>query len=301
MSQKSNFDRASILRSAWTAARVAAAAAGEGVRAHIGAAMKAAWSAAKAAAAPVQDCTAAHAEILTARAERDRRKVEMDEALALLRECRKERVAAVAGEIDACPGICWTNEERAEARYEEACDAHDRAEADYWETLNYLPDPTRAMIPQVAQLQQANAGAVLPEPEVAPAEPARHTVEISAVANDFNSRMRGGTYYQILFLPDGAGGFLPGVRADQADGAVILSRASYVDKYASYARAYDRNSETRVRITLPVGALRKSTRGWVKRLNADGAWEEIELAGNMRKGDGWATIVSLDGAEVELT
>ncbi len=102
-------------------------------------------------------------------------------------------------------------------------------------------------------------------------EPAQHTVEISAVANDFNSRMRGGTYYQILFLPDGKGGFLPGVRADQAEGAVILSRAAYVDKHASYAKAWERSSTTKVRITLPVGTLRKSTRGWVKRLNAEAA------------------------------
>ena len=48
MSQKS-YDRSAILRSAWTAARAAAAAAGEGVRQHIGTAMRAAWGAAKAA------------------------------------------------------------------------------------------------------------------------------------------------------------------------------------------------------------------------------------------------------------
>lgn len=49
MSKKS-YDRAAILKAAWHAARSAAAAAGQGVRAHIGAAMKAAWSAAKAPA-----------------------------------------------------------------------------------------------------------------------------------------------------------------------------------------------------------------------------------------------------------
>ncbi len=52
---KKSYDRAGILRSAWTAAREAAAAAGEGVRQHIGAAMKAAWSVAKAAAAQPVD------------------------------------------------------------------------------------------------------------------------------------------------------------------------------------------------------------------------------------------------------
>lgn len=159
--------------------------------------------------------------------------------------------------------------------------------------------PVSEMIPLPIQQQQVHASAALAEP--VPAVPAQHTVEICAVANDYNTRMRGGTYYQILFRPDGAGGYLPGERADQADGAVILSRASYVDKHASYARARDRSSETRVRITLPVGTLRKSTRGWVKRLNADGTWSEIELVGNMRKGDGWATLVMIDDVEIELT
>lgn len=43
-------DRSAILREAWGRARRAAAAASEGVRSHIGAAMRAAWSAAKVAA-----------------------------------------------------------------------------------------------------------------------------------------------------------------------------------------------------------------------------------------------------------
>lgn len=53
-----SYDRSSILKAAWTAAREAASAAGEGVRAHIGAAMKAAWSAAKAAVAQPVDAMA---------------------------------------------------------------------------------------------------------------------------------------------------------------------------------------------------------------------------------------------------
>ncbi|MEE8629666.1 MULTISPECIES: hypothetical protein [Methylobacterium] len=69
MSQKSNFDRASILRAAWTAARAAAAAAGEGVRAHIGAAMKAAWGAAKAAAMTPQQAQLQQANAGAARIE----------------------------------------------------------------------------------------------------------------------------------------------------------------------------------------------------------------------------------------
>ncbi|MCG5246921.1 hypothetical protein LPC10_17455 [Methylorubrum sp. B1-46] len=44
------YDRSAILRAAWNAARSAAAAAGEGVRKHIGSAMRAAWTAAKATA-----------------------------------------------------------------------------------------------------------------------------------------------------------------------------------------------------------------------------------------------------------
>ncbi|SDM57012.1 hypothetical protein SAMN05216360_102471 [Methylobacterium phyllostachyos] len=41
-------------------------------------------------------------------------------AYDLLRECRAERISAVSGELDACPGVCWTNEERAEVAAEEA-------------------------------------------------------------------------------------------------------------------------------------------------------------------------------------
>ena len=47
--------RSAILLSAWIAARAAAAAAGEGVRAYIGAAMRSAWAAAKEADAAMAE------------------------------------------------------------------------------------------------------------------------------------------------------------------------------------------------------------------------------------------------------
>ncbi|MBK3397763.1 hypothetical protein [Methylobacterium ajmalii] len=293
MTKKSSYDRAAILRSAWTAARAAAAAAGQGVRQHIGAAMKAAWGAAKTAAAqPVQDCTASPDKYRIVKRWNDEAGQARVEVFPF--EFAKQHNAMAALYALGHGGFLSGGGLQ---------DFYGPADRDRDAVITVIPPAATApaMVPQRAQLQQANAGAVLREPEVAPVELVRHTVEISAVANDFNSRMRGGTYYQILFLPDGKGGFLPGVRADQADGAVILSRAAYVDKHASYAKAWERNSETRVRISLPVGTLRKSTRGWVKRLNADGTWSELPLVGNMRKGDGWATLVEIDGVEVELT
>ncbi|MCJ2060592.1 hypothetical protein MKL09_29215 [Methylobacterium sp. J-048] len=58
------------------------------------------------------------------------------------REAKAERIAAVNGELDACPGICWTNEERAEARVEEAEEhekqIHDQLwslDADIWDAV----------------------------------------------------------------------------------------------------------------------------------------------------------------------
>lgn len=176
-------DRPAIFRDAWSRARTAAAAASEKVGQHIGVALRAAWASARMALQPVQQqqasaapveaisITATEAERLEAEcsALREQKKA----AFALLCECREERIAAVTGEIDACPGVCWTNEERAEAAADEATDALDRCLADYWEACDYLRDEEReerrtslkariaqgpAMVLQPVQQQQANAG-----------------------------------------------------------------------------------------------------------------------------------------------
>lgn len=95
-----------------------------------------------------------------------------NQALALLREFRDERLATVSGEMDGDAGVCWTNEERARTRYDEACDELHRCQDDYWEALDYLSDEERevrrttlkariaqgpAMVMQQAQQQQACA------------------------------------------------------------------------------------------------------------------------------------------------
>lgn len=97
------------------------------------------------------------------------------QALSLLREFRNERLATVSGEMDGDAGLCWTNEERARVRYDEACDKLRRCQDDYLEALDYLSDEKRevrrttlkarnaqgpAMVQQQAQQQQACAARV---------------------------------------------------------------------------------------------------------------------------------------------
>lgn len=134
----------------------------------------------------------------------------------------------------------------------------------------------------------------------AEAAPKSRVLEVVAVENDYNSRMRGGTSYTFAYLPDGHGGYLPGVRADKLNGALFLSIAAFIGG-AGYARASDRHSATRVRVELPVGTILKATRGGrVVRVDADGE-TPLRLVGNMRRGGGWVTVVEdEDGREVEL-
>lgn len=69
---------------------------------------------------------------------------------------------------------------------------------------------------------------------------------------------------------------------------------------AVHARSADRHSATVVRLTLPVGAILKSTRGTVERVDADGE-TDLERVGNMRRGDGWVFVVRDEqGNEFEI-
>ncbi|NEU12602.1 hypothetical protein G3T14_10680 [Methylobacterium sp. BTF04] len=185
-------NRSHIVRAAWSHARLIAETLGQPIRSFIGATMRTAWALAKGLMpAPIpemvptpcqqqQACAApakAVSPVVTAMAEVERLEAkcaklrdEKRAAFALVSECRKERIAAVAGEIDACPGVCWTNEERAEAAADEATDALDRCLNDYWEACDYLRDEEReerraslkariamgpAMVMQPVQQQQA--------------------------------------------------------------------------------------------------------------------------------------------------
>lgn len=162
-----SYNRSAILRAAWSRARWVAEAVGRPVREIIGGAMRQCWALAKGLAAPVvavemipqpvqmqQAQAGVPADTLSkagaAKAEVERLdalllvlREEKRAAYALLKECRRERIAAIAGEIDACPGVCWTNEERADAEDNEAADRLERCTADYWEALDYLSDEER--------------------------------------------------------------------------------------------------------------------------------------------------------------
>lgn len=125
------------------------------------------------------------------------------------------------------------------------------------------------------------------------------TIEVEAVKNSYGARMQGATYYTFAYLPDGKGGFRRGVRADKLDGALFLSRASYVSG-GGYARSSDRHSATVVRVALPVGTILKSTRGTAERIDADGE-TDLKLVGNMRRDGGWVSVVADEtGREIEL-
>lgn len=162
-----SYNRSAILRAAWSRARWVAEAVGRPVREIIGGAMRQCWALAKGLAAPVvavemvpqpaqmqqaqagvpadtlSKAGAAKAEVERVKARCAVLREEKRAAYALLRECRREWIAAVAGELDACPGVCWTNEERAEAAADEATDALDRCLNDYWEACDYLREEDR--------------------------------------------------------------------------------------------------------------------------------------------------------------
>ena len=129
--------------------------------------------------------------------------------------------------------------------------------------------------------------------------PAEREVEVEAVRNAYNSRMSGKTYLTFAHLPDGQGGYRPGVRADQLDGALYLSRAAYVGG-RGYARSADRYSTTTVRLTLPTGTILRCTDGTVERVDGDGN-TDLRLVGNMRRGGGWVSVIADEtGREIHL-
>lgn len=57
---------------------------------------------------------------------------ERDEYRAGWLEYRRERIAIVNGEMEGDPGIAWTNEERAEARFDDAVERYEEAYQDEW-------------------------------------------------------------------------------------------------------------------------------------------------------------------------
>ncbi|GAB6842986.1 hypothetical protein [Methylorubrum rhodinum] len=57
---------------------------------------------------------------------------ERDEARADFIAARRERMAIVSGDMEGDAGIAWTNEERAEADYDEATDRYEEAYQDLW-------------------------------------------------------------------------------------------------------------------------------------------------------------------------
>jgi len=133
------------------------------------------------------------------------------------------------------------------------------------------------------------------------------TVTIDAVSHDYNSRGRGETMYGYVAKPDGKGGYLPLVRADQLDGAIILSRAAYLGD--GYNRSNARTSSTTVEVTLPVGTIAKDyyrsndrhhcSETRIHVLTATG-WERAEFIGNKRDDGKWLTVVEVSGRRIEL-
>jgi hypothetical protein len=100
--------------------------------------------------------------------------------------------------------------------------------------------------------------------------------------------------------------YLPLIRADQLDGAIIPSRAAYLGD--GYNRSNARTSSTTVEVTLPIGTItddyesddrHNCSETRIHALTVTG-WERAEFIGNKRDGEKWLTVVKVSGRRIEL-
>jgi hypothetical protein len=101
--------------------------------------------------------------------------------------------------------------------------------------------------------------------------------------------------------------YLPLIRADQLDGATILSRAAYLGD--GYNGSNARTSSTTVEVTLPIGTIPKDYYKSNDRHHCSETrihpptvtgWEGAEFIGNKRDGEKWPTVVEVSGRRIEL-
>lgn len=101
--------------------------------------------------------------------------------------------------------------------------------------------------------------------------------------------------------------YLPLIRADQLNGAIVLSRAAYLGD--GYNRSNARASSTTVGVTLPIGTIVMDDyescdrhHSGETRIHAPTvtSWERAEFIENKRDREKWLTVVQVSGRRIGL-
>lgn len=124
-------------------------------------------------------------------------------------------------------------------------------------------------------------------------------IKIAQTNRDISSSGKGSTIFRFVCLP----GATRWTKPSALDGAVLLEQVSWGH------RTDDRHSATSVEVDLPVGTLlrefvrdetdRSRSKTSVERLDAAGEWQKLPHK-TVRRGDGWVTVVTVDGEQLEI-
>lgn len=123
--------------------------------------------------------------------------------------------------------------------------------------------------------------------------------------------MKGTNTYRFIALPSADGkGWQPFVLGSELEGAIINSRASYLED-RTWAYRSERESFTEVEVDLPVGTLMKrvvkrvgrgfgSTTNIFRLSEEEEDWEFVAEGKTKKTATGWVTVADIDGIRYEF-